>query len=647
MPDREKANWDGIPRVVHVLSMTQSGCARAARMVARAAERSGRRVAVDERVFGGRSLHPGLGQPLDGCAAVVVLSRNSADDDLFTRAVHAIVERCAAGDDFRVYLILDDLTPEQFHELAGLEFPLFEYLRENIQLGTGQQEDAQPTTGLSENEVEPSLADYLDKLRDVQSRAAWRRLKANTSISLGRVALAIQLVSPIILFSGWMLMKTGWASRSGVDIGIQREAVTLSAGVLHFWASMLPAYFVLRGFSAPSAAARDAQWIMRKFMFCALVSLAALKIAFVAGAGNRWLVLGIALGACVDGARRAGLQAQRVRHGLEPLSDNPEIAGLTANLAGVGPANIFHLPIWPAISQSLVISYARASKWSYALASELFSALEKAKIPVFLDRVRIPLGSSWRRELQYEIGGANTFICILDQAAAKRPWVAAEFFNALRGQALTGSPKVLVLESPGLNLGEALPVFARALNEDTPEGTRMHVLRRIRVSGRTVEVLSHELQPALFQTESVVPQTIAVLLEGVLRPITILCAFAAMVGLLAWVGWVVEMWKEMPIFHWLHPRTASILFLLIAYMAGCGCRLTVVSRFQIRHETPGSLAASQAIGAIGLLLFCAAWFRAFPPLIQGWVLVAVVFGWWRAGSFFSYSVLGDRTLMRS
>ena len=646
MPDRENANWDGIPRVVHVLSMTEFGCARAAAVVARAAERSGRRVAIDERVFD-RSLHPGLGQPLDGCAAVVVLSRESADDDLFTRAVHAVVERCAAGDDFRVYLILDDLTPEQFHELAGFGSPLFEYLRENIQLGAGQQEEAQPTTGLNENEVEPSLADYLVKLSDLQSRAAWRRLKANTAVSVGHVALAIQLVSPIILFSGWILMRTGWASRTGVDIGIQREAVSLSAGVLHFWASMLPLYFVLRGFSAPSAAARDAQWIMPKFMFCALVSLAALKMAFVAGAGNRWTVLGIAIGACVDSARRAGLQAQRLRHGLEPLSDNPEIAGLTANLAGVGPANIFHLPIWPAISQSLVISYARASKWSYTLASELFSALEKAQIPVFLDRIRIPLGSSWRRELQYEIGGANTFICILDQAAVKRPWVAAEFFNALRGQALTGSPKVLVLESPALTLSEALPIFSRALSEDTVEGTRMHVLRRIRVSGRTVEVLSHELKPERFQTPSVVPQTIALLVERVLRPITILCAFAAMVGLLAWVGWIVEMWKDMPILHYLRPRTASVLFLLIAYLAGCGCRLTVVSRFQIRHDAPGSLAASQAFGAIGLLLFCAAWFRAFSPLMEGWALVALAFGWWRAGSFFGYSVLGDRTLMRS
>jgi hypothetical protein len=646
-PDMEKESWDGIPRVVHILSISESGCARAVEMVERAGKRIGRKVSIDPRVFGGWSFDLGLRQPLDGSAAVIVLSQDCADNDLFMRAVHAVVERGAACDDFRVYLVLDDLTPEQFHELVGIGQPLITYLLENIQIITGLQGNADPTTGLTEDAVEPSLADYLSKLRDVQSRASWRRLKSDTSILVSRVALAIQLVSSIILSCGWTLMKMDWASRCGIDLGIQREAISLSAGILHFWASMFPAYFVLRGFTAPAVAARDSEWVVPKFMLCFAVSFAALKMAQDTGAGNPWMILGIAVGAFVDGARRAGIQAQKLRHGLEPRYATPEIAGLATNLAGVGTANIFRLPIWPDISQSIVISYARASKWSYTLATELFLALEKAQAQVFLDRIRIPVGANWRRELRYEIGGANTFICILDQLAIKRPWVAAEFYNAIRGQALTGSPRVIVLESPSLNIEDALPIFGQALVADTAEGTKMHVLRRVRVSNRTVEVLSHEMKPAGFQPPSVIPQSIAILLEAVLRPITILCAFAAMVGLLAWVGWIVEMWNDMPIFRWLPLQAATALFLLIAYLAGCGCRLTVVSKYQLRHDDPGSLAVTQGFGAIGLILLCALWFRAFPPLIEGWASVAVAFGWWRAGSFFNYSVLGDRTLTRT
>jgi hypothetical protein len=628
--------WDGIPRVVHVLAISYAGCAVAGQMIERAGDYSKRNVTVDRRAFCRGSLDPLLHQPLDGCAAVVVLSPDGADDDVFARAVHAVVEQGAARDDFRVYVVLDGLTPEYFHDSANAGLPLFEYLRENVQL----------TSGLSADEAELPLAEYLTKLPETQSRTTWRRLRADASIAVGHVATGIQLASPVILLCGWALVKTRWAEQWGAGIGIVREFVSISAGILHFWATMIPAYFILRGFSAPSAAARDAEWVMPKSILSLVVSFAALKLALEMGAGNPWTVLGIAIGACVDGARRAGLQAQRLWHGLDPQSANPEITGLAANLAGVGPANIFRLPIWPAISQSIVISYARASKWSFLQASELFTALEKTKTPVFLDRIRIPIGSNWRRDLRYEIGVASTFICVLDQLAVNRLWVAAEFFSAIHGQALTGSPRVIVVESPDLNLDAARPIFRDALIEDSAEGTKVHVLRRIRASNRTVEVLSHELKPERFQPASVVPNTIAVMLTSVLGPITVLCAFAAMVGLLAWLAWIVEMWNGMPILHRLNPGVTSALFLLLAYLAGCGCRLTVVSRFQIRHDDPGSLAASQGFGAIGLILFCALWSRALPPLIQGWALVAIAFGWWRAGAFFNYSVLGDPTLTR-
>ncbi len=646
-PDPMARNWDGIPRVVHVLATSEPACDRAVSVVSEAAGRANRRVSIDPRIFGNERLLPALRQPLDGCAAVVALSGNSAGDGLFTSAVRALVEQSAARDDFRVYLLLDNLTAEQFHALAGSRIEPFDLLHDNIQLTAGLREPDQSGAGPITDQVVASLAEMLASLRDIRDRANWRRIRVGAGIFAGRVAGAMQAVSVLVLVCGWAATRMGWSARIPVDAQALREAISLSAGIIQFWALMFPVFFILRGFSAAAAAARDTRWAVRMNTLCALILVGALRMARHAGAGRPWMLLGIAIGACVDGLRRAGLQAQRLRHGLEVHSIDPDLSGLTENLAGVGPANIFRVPLWSVVSQSVVISYARASRWSYDLATRLFSALVKNDSPVFLDREKIPVGSNWRRELQYEIGGASTFLCILDQVSLTRPWVASELFNAMRGQALTGSPRIVTLENGTLSLDQARPVFARTLEQDTPEGAKMHLVRRIRVSQRTVDVLASELTPARFQAVSVIPQSVAIIFEALIRLVTMLCAFAAMAGLLAWAGWVYEMWNNTPILHWLRPHTAIALFLFAAYLAGCGLRLAVVSRFQVQHESPAALAFVQGFSGVGLVLFCAAWFQHMPPLVDGWALVAAAFGWWRAGAFFSYSALGDEKLRRA
>ncbi len=645
-PDRKARNWDSIPRIVHVLSTTQRGCGKGTLVVSRAAGRNNRRLSIDPRIFGDELPSPTLRGPLDGCAAVVVLSQDSADHELFVETVRALILRSAARDDFRVFVLLDDIDAAQFHDFATAEIEPFDFLHDNIQLPPGLQEPGRSTTSI-DGEVVTALAEMLASLRDIRDRASWRQIRTAAGVASGHLAASIQLLSPFVLLCGWTAFRMGFTARIPVSVEVLRKAISLSAGIVHFWSIMFPAFFVFRGFAAAAAAARNARWVAYKNALCALISGVVLKMAFDLGAGNSWVILGLAIGACVDGMRRAGLQSQRLRYGLTIHSVDPEISGLAENLAGVGPLNIFRVPLWPPISQFIVISYARASRWSYDLATRLFSALANNAFPVFLDRENIPVGSNWRRELQYEIGGANTFIGILDQVSLTRPWVATEVVNALRGQALTGSPRIITLENGVLNLDEARPIFKQTLEQDTPEGTRMHLIRRIRVSRRTVDVLASELTPARFKAISVVPQALAIIFEALVRPVTILCAFAAMMGLLAWVGWGVEMWNNMPILHWLRPYTAMSLFLLLAYLAGCGLRLAVLSRFQVRHDSPGSLAASQGFGTIGLILFCAVWLRYMPPLIVGWALVAALFGWWRAGSFFGYSAIGDQKLRRS
>jgi len=624
--------FDGVPRMVHILSMSEPGCGQAARMAERAARRSGKNLSIDARVFDVWHSDHRLVQPMEGCAAIVVLSWAGTEDDQFTQAVNLALEESGFRDDFRIYIILDGITPAQFSESASLGWPLFEHLRENIQL----------TNGMTADEAGAPLSDYLSRLEDVQKRAAWLQIGTSIIDWTGRAALAIQLLCSLILLCAWLLVQFGWADRLSVGIGIRQEAASLSVGIFVFAVSMLPAYFSLRGFFAASDVMRQVNHLMPKLLLCFLITFAAFKMTNDVGPRDSWMILGLALGACVDAIRRAGFGARRLKRALEPRSVDIGVSNLKDNLREVGPVNIFRLPLWSNWSQSIVISYARASDWSNALAGELHSALRTVGIPVFLDLESIPVGSNWRRELQYEIGLTKTFICVLDQIAVTRPWVATELSNALQGLALTGSPQVIALENPELDLNRALPLFRQALIE----GNESHQVRRVSVSSRTVGMLSQELTPAHFQTPSVVPQFIGLLIELIMFPITIVSGLTTPLGFFAWVAWVVEMWFSAPILRALHPVTATALFLFFAYMVGSGFKRSVLSQFRVRSDSPGALAIRHVLSAIGFLPLTVLWFHEFPPLIQAWALVAFALGWWRSGEFVISAATRDRSLLR-
>jgi hypothetical protein len=137
------------------------------------------------------------------------------------------------------------------------------------------------------------------------------------------------------------------------------------------------------------------------------------------------------------------------------------------------------------------------------------------------------------------------------------------------------------------------------------------------------------------------------LIDNLLVPITALGAFAGVAGLLAWLTWGFEMWKDFPIVKSFNPYFASCLFLLAGYLTGSACRLGVISRYQIRNEHPTELAFTQVFSALGIALLLLAWRSRMPILIQGWAVVAICFGWWRAGAFFLYSTVADSKLMRT
>jgi hypothetical protein len=137
---------------------------------------------------------PASQPPLDGCAAVFVLSPEAVGDDSLAYAAYSALERCETRDDFRIYVILDGLSPVEFYGFASQGLPLFVHLQESVQL----------VANLGELETEDALTEYLAILRDVQDRAKRRRLVIGGSMVAARTAQAIQMVLPLVAFSAWL-----------------------------------------------------------------------------------------------------------------------------------------------------------------------------------------------------------------------------------------------------------------------------------------------------------------------------------------------------------------------------------------------------------------------------------------------------------
>lgn len=129
--------------------------------------------------------------------------------------------------------------------------------------------------------------------------------------------------------------------------------------------------------------------------------------------------------------------------------------------------------------------------------------------------------------------------------------------------------------------------------------------------------------------------------ERPLVPITSLGALAGPVELLAWILWLIEMWNNNPVRGMLGDVAGAVAFLAVAFWFGFAARLTLISRYRVRHDQPKSLAVAHLLSAIGFLALALAWLGTFTPLVGGWSAVVALAGWWRAGRFVTFvNVLG-------
>src|SRR5438128_728976 len=128
------AQWDGIPRVVHILSDSAERIREAIATVDSAADLSARYIVVDERilVYPWRALVQPF--PLEGCALVLVLSREVLTDQSFARLLVSSLRDSLMQPNFRLFLALANITRQEFDTLSSEPESACEWLKENIQL---------------------------------------------------------------------------------------------------------------------------------------------------------------------------------------------------------------------------------------------------------------------------------------------------------------------------------------------------------------------------------------------------------------------------------------------------------------------------------------------------------------------------------
>src|SRR5262249_40633865 len=111
------------------------------------------------------------------CAAVVVLEAAGLDHPQFRQSLEWCIGQVARRDDFRLFVLLDGVTPEEFRE---------RYTRDTLLANL--MDTVQVADQSSAHQVRSELAKYLERLGDIRDHALWRFLRIATTIALGSVA---------------------------------------------------------------------------------------------------------------------------------------------------------------------------------------------------------------------------------------------------------------------------------------------------------------------------------------------------------------------------------------------------------------------------------------------------------------------------
>jgi len=266
------------------------------------------------------------------------------------------------------------------------------------------------------------------------------------------------------------------------------------------------------------------------------------------------------------------------------------------------------------------ISYTRASLWGQKLAGTLSQRLNAGGAGVFSDHA-ITEGTSWRRALNQNLGHASVLIALVDTNTVLREWPAAEVEAGLLGQTIAGSPQLIVIRAADLSPPDDdawhwLPVFRTVLapREDQRESGPMVLAD----SDETIENIAAALRPQSYRAQGVFPHALAKLLLRLWAIPQMLVLLLGSVGAIA--GYVALIFvllhlARIDVVGWLtQEHVLTALFACSCLWLGYTLRLTLASRFQLRHARWRQITATHRTACIGLAALIAILSLCVSPL---------------------------------
>jgi hypothetical protein len=221
---------------------------------------------------------------------------------------------------------------------------------------------------------------------------------------------------------------------------------------------------------------------------------------------------------------------------------------------------------------------------------------------------------------------------LVDADTVVREWPAAEVEAALLGQAMAGSPRLVVIRDPGLpppddEAWRWLPVFRTVLAPHEEQRESGPIV--LADSDEAIENIAASLRPQSYRAQGVFPHALAELLRRLWAIpqllVLLLGSVGAVAGYLAF-ALVLLHFARLDVVGWLkEAHVLGALFVCCCLWLGYTLRFTLASHFQLRHARRRQITATHRNACIGLATLVAILsLRVSPLAIACGCLISVI-----------------------
>ena len=463
-------------------------------------------------------------QDKDYIAVILVIEKAWLAKPVFLNLVETLLSKISSREDFRLYVLLADLSMQEFNTFAGKpKADVLADLVDTVQLS--QFKDIY--------EVLDQLKDYKKRRRNIRLGMTGKRISiaaANIAIFFSWIIESICLAF-IILYALSHLLKFNLPFAETF-----RPLFAFSAGLIVFPISLYIIYIL-------SNLAKEGKNFIFMVIGWGLIIEGIYIVKDTPGLVQLY-ILSILFGIVLEFFRRTSYADRRLLTKIDvnqATPPNQKLPAIVHNAIEGINTNPFSCPIFTDQRPILFLSYTRRSEWGKKLAQKLNREFQTLQSENFLDVADIQTGSNWRQALNNGFGKTNAFISLIDEFSPIRNWPAAEIECALKTESKYSIPRIIILKKKGVDVAKIqniYPVFQEIFNLSPEAVTPLQpsIIEINDADDPKVDILTSQLRFPEFETPSVVPPYVDSIIKS---PFQFLLKPLGFLSMVAWnLGWL-------------------------------------------------------------------------------------------------------------